>query len=108
MDAGYRVHLANASAIKNTWGSSTAEMLPMRPILRTCCAWGCWPRATSIRVSSVALGIWRASAYNWCATAPRILSIEGILMRQTGARIKSESVKGRTPEQVEEFGFAPD
>jgi len=29
-------------------------------------------------------------------------------MRQTGARIKSESVKGLTPEQVEEFGFAPD
>ena len=38
----------------------------------------------------------------------QILSIEGILMRQTGARIKSESVKGLTPEQVEEFGFAPD
>jgi transposase len=38
----------------------------------------------------------------------QILSIEGILMRQMGARMKSESVKGLTPEQVEKFGFAPD
>jgi transposase len=29
-------------------------------------------------------------------------------MRQTGARMKSESIKGLTAEQVEEFGFAPD
>ena len=38
----------------------------------------------------------------------QILSIESILMRQTGARLKSESVKGLTAEQVEQFGFAPD
>jgi len=38
----------------------------------------------------------------------QILSIESILMRQTGARMKSESIKGLTAAQVEEFGFAPD
>ena len=38
----------------------------------------------------------------------QILSIESILMRQIGARMKSYSVKGLTAEQVEEFGFAPD
>ena len=38
----------------------------------------------------------------------QILSIESILMRQTGARMKSEAVKGLTAEQVDVFAFAPD
>jgi len=38
----------------------------------------------------------------------QILSIEGILMRQTGARMKGEAVKRLTAEQVDEFAFAPD
>src|SRR5262249_59897460 len=38
----------------------------------------------------------------------QILAIEGILMRQTGARLKGEAVKRLTAEQVDEFAFAPD
>jgi len=38
----------------------------------------------------------------------QVLSIEGILMRQTGSRLKGEAVKRLTAEQVDEFGFAPD
>ena len=38
----------------------------------------------------------------------QILAIEGILMRQTGARMKGEAVKRLTAEQVDEFAFAPD
>ena len=38
----------------------------------------------------------------------QILSIEGILMRQTGARMKGEAVKRLTAEQVDAFAFAPD
>jgi hypothetical protein len=38
----------------------------------------------------------------------QILSIENLLIRQTGARMKGEAVKRLTAEQVEEFGFAPD
>jgi transposase len=38
----------------------------------------------------------------------QILSIEAILMRQTGARMKGGAVKRLTAEQVDELGFAPD
>jgi transposase len=38
----------------------------------------------------------------------QILAIEGILMRQTGARMKGEAVKRLTAEQVDAFAFAPD
>jgi len=38
----------------------------------------------------------------------QILSIEGILLRQTGARMKGETVKRLTAEQVDAFAFAPD
>jgi len=38
----------------------------------------------------------------------QILAIEGILMRQTGARLKGEAVKRLTAEQVDEFAFASD
>ena len=38
----------------------------------------------------------------------QILSIEGILMRQTGSGINGEAVKRLTAGQVDEFAFAPD
>ena len=38
----------------------------------------------------------------------QILSIENILARETGARMKSEAIKRLTAEQVEELGFARD
>jgi transposase len=38
----------------------------------------------------------------------QILSIENILIRQTGARMKGEAVKRLTAEQVDAFEFAPD
>jgi transposase len=54
-------------------------------------------------------GIWRAKRLQLVRyRSAQIRSIEGLLMRQTGARMKSESVKALTAEQVEQFGFAPD
>ena len=37
----------------------------------------------------------------------QILSIETILTRQTGVRLRGEAVKRLTAEQVDEFAFAP-
>ena len=109
MDAGYRVHLANASAIKKYEGlkysGDVADAAYLAHLLRLgLLAEGyIYPReqrgARDLARKRLQLVRYRTA---------QILSIEGILMRQTGARMKSESVKGLTPEQVEEFGFAPD
>ena len=42
-----------------------------------------------------------------CRTA-QILSIENIVVRQTGGRMKSEAIKRLTADQVEALGFVPD
>ena len=109
MDAGYRVHLANASAIKKYEGlkysGDVADAAYLAHLLRLgLLAEGyIYPReergARDLARKRLQLVRYRTA---------QILSIEGILMRQTGARMNSESVKGLTPEQVEEFGFAPD
>ena len=39
----------------------------MRPILRSCCAWGCYPKDISTRGRDVGRGIYHASACSWCA-----------------------------------------
>ena len=109
MDAGYRVHLANASAIKKYEGlkysGDVADAAYLAHLLRLgLLAEGyIYPReqrgARDLARKRVQLVRYRTA---------QILSIEGIVMRQTGARMKSESVKGLTAEQVEKFDFASD
>ena len=109
MDAGYRVHLANPSGIRKYEGlkysGDVTDAAYLAHLLRLgLLAEGyIYPReergARDLARKRLQLVRYRTA---------QILSIEGILMRQTGARMKSESVKGLTAAQVEEFGFAPD
>jgi len=109
MDAGYRVHLANASGIRKYEGlkysGDVADAAYLAHLLRLgLLAEGyIYPReqrgARDLSRKRQQLVRYRTA---------QILSIEGMLMRQTGARINSTAVKGLTSEQVEAFGFAPD
>jgi transposase len=109
MDAGYRVHLAHPSAIKKYEGlkhsGDFADAAYLAQLLRLgLLAEGyIYPReergARDLARKRMQLVRYRTA---------QILSIENILIRQTGARMKGEAVKRLTAEQVDEFGFAPD
>jgi transposase len=109
MDAGYRVHLANAAGIRKYEGlkysGDFADAAYLAHLLRLgLLAEGyIYPReqrgARDLSRKRQQLVRYRTA---------QILSIEGMLMRQTGARLNSAAVKGLTAEQVEAFGFAPD
>ena len=109
MDAGYRVHLAHPSAIKKYEGlkhsGDFADAGYLAQLLRLgLLAEGyIYPReergARDLARKRMQLVGYRTA---------QILSIENILIRQTGARMKGEAVKRLTAEQVEGFAFAPD
>jgi transposase len=109
MDAGYRVHLAHPAAIKKYDGlkhsGDLADATYLAQLLRLgLLAEGyVYPReergARDLARKRMQLVRYRTA---------QILSIEGILMRQTGGRMKGEAVKRLTAQQVDEMGFAPD
>jgi transposase len=109
MDVGYRVHLAHPAAIKKYDGlkhsGDLADAAYLAQLLRLgLLAEGyVYPReergARDLARKRMQLVRYRTA---------QILSIEGILMRQTGGRMKGEAVKRLTAEQVDEMGFAPD
>src|SRR6202521_5318374 len=109
MDAGYRLHLAHPSAIKKYEGlkysGDFADAAYLAHLLRLgLLAQGyIYPReeraARDLARKRLQLVRYRTA---------QILSIEGILARQTGARLSGEAVKRLTAAQVEELGFAPD
>jgi transposase len=109
MDAGYRVHLAHPAAIKKYEGlkhsGDVADAAYLAQLLRLgLLAEGyVYPReqrgARDLARKRMQLVRYRTA---------QVLSIEGILMRQTGSRMKGEAVKRLTAEQVGEFGFARD
>jgi len=109
MDVGYRVHLAHPSAIKKYEGlkhsGDFADAGYLAQLLRLgLLAEGyIYPReergARDLARKRMQLVRYRTA---------QILSIENILIQQTGARIKGEAVKRLTAEQVDEFAFAPD
>jgi transposase len=109
MDAGYRVHLAHPSAIKKYEGlkhsGDFADAAYLAQLLRLgLLAEGyIYPRAER-GARDLARKRMQLVRYR----TAQILSIENILIRQTGARMKCDAVKRLTAEQVEEFGFAPD
>jgi transposase len=109
MATGYQVHLAHPSAIKKYEGlkhsGDFADAAYLAHLLRLgLLAEGyIYPReergARDLARKRLQLVRYRTA---------QILAIEGILMRQTGARMKGEAVKQLTAEQVDEFAFAPD
>jgi len=109
MEAGYRVHLAHPAAIKKYEGlkhsGDFADAAYLAQLLRLeLLAEGyVYPReqrgARDLARKRMQLVRYRTA---------QVLSIEGILMRQTGSRLKGEAVKRLTAEQVDEFGFARD
>ena len=109
MDAGYRVHLANTTAIKKYEGlkysGDFADAAYLAQLLRL----GLLPEGYIYPRAERAgrdLGRKRMQLVR-CLTA-QILSIENILARQTGGRMNSERVKRLTAKQVEGLGFVPD
>lgn len=109
MDAGYQVHLAHPAAIKKYEGlkhsGDRVDAAHLAQLLRLgLLAEGyVYPRedrgARDLARKRMQLVRYRTA---------QVLSIEGILMRQTGNRLKSAAVKRLTAEQIDEFGFAPD
>lgn len=109
MDAGYRVHLAHPSAIKKYEGlkhsGDFADAGYLAQLLRLgLLAEGyIYPReergARDLARKRMQLVRYRTA---------QILSIENIVIRQTGARMSGAAVKRMTAEQVDELAFAPD
>ena len=109
MDAGYRVHLAHPSAIKKYEGlkhsGDFADAGYLAQLLRLgLLAEGyIYPReergARDLARKRMQLVQYRTA---------QILSIENILIRQTGASMSGSAVKRMTAEQVDELDFAPD
>jgi transposase len=109
MATGYQVHLAHRSAIKKYEGlkhsGDFADAAYLAQLLRLgLLAEGyIYPReergARDLARKRMQLVRYRTA---------QVLSIEGILMRQTGARMRGEAVKRLTAEQVDAFAFAPD
>ena len=90
MEAGYRVHLAHPAAIKKYEGlkhsGDFADAAYLAQLLRL----GLLAEGLYLsNASNAARATWRASACSWCVIArPRCYRSEGILMRQTGSRLK--------------------
>ena len=109
MDAGYRVHLAHPSAIRKYEGlkhsGDVADAAYLAQLLRLgLLAEGyIYPREQR-GVRDLARKRMQLVRYR----TAQILSIENILIRQTGARMKGEAVKRLTAAQVDGFALAPD
>jgi transposase len=109
MATGYQVHLAHPSAIKKYEGlkhsGDFADAAYLAHLLRLgLLAEGyIYPREER-GVRDLARKRMQLVRYR----TAQILAIEGIVMRQTGARMKGEAVKRLTAEQVDAFAFAPE
>ena len=109
MDAGYRVHLAHPSAIRKYEGlkhsGDVADAAYLAQLLRLgLLAEGyIYPREQRV-VRDLARKRMQLVRYR----TAQILSIEALLIRQTGARMKGEALKRLTAAQVDELRFAPD
>jgi len=109
MNAGYVVHLANTAAIKKYEGlkysGDDADAAYLAKLLRL----GLLPEGYIFPPEGRAtrdLSRKRMQLVR-CRTL-QILSIESILARQTGSRLKSAQVQRLTAEEIEKLGFSPD
>jgi len=109
MDAGYRVHLANTTAIKKYEGlkysGDFADAAYLAQLLRL----GLLPEGYIYpREARAARDLSRKRMQLVRYRTAQILAIENIMARQTGGRMSSNRVKQLTAEQVDGLGFAPD
>jgi transposase len=109
MDVGYRVHLANPAAIKKYEGlkysGDFADAAYLAHLLRL----GLLPEGYIYpREQRAARDLARKRMQLVRQCTAQVLAIEGILMRQSGARQSSNAIKRFTVEQVEALPFAPD
>ena len=109
MEAGYRVHLANTSAIKKYEGlkysGDFADAAYLAHLLRL----GLLPEGYIYpKEQRAARDLARKRMQLVRCRTAQVLSIENILARQTGGRMSGEAVKRLTAARVEAFGFGPD
>jgi transposase len=109
MDAGYRVKLANTTAIeqysglKHTDDDSDAEWLAEMLRLGILPTGYIYPRA-----ERAVRDLLRKRAHLVRQRTANLVSIQNLLQRNTGGRLKSEAVKGLTPEQPGQLLANPD
>ena len=108
MDAGYRAHLANTTAIKKYEGlkysGDFADAAYLAQLLRL----GLLPEGYIYpRAERGARDLARKRLQLVRYRTAQILSIENTVARQTGARMNSEVVKRLTADEVEALGFVP-
>ena len=109
MEAGYRVHLANTTAIKKYEGlkysGDFADAAYLAQLLRL----GLLPEGYIYpREERAARDLARKRMQLVRCCTAQTLAIENILARQTGSRMSGNQVKRLTAEQVDGLGFAPD
>jgi transposase len=109
MDNGYKVHLANPSAIKKYEGlkhsGDFADAAYLAHLLRL----GLLPEGYIYpREGRAARDLARKRMQLVRYRTAQILSIENILIQQTGARMKSDAIKRLKRDEVKALGFAPD
>ena len=109
MEAGYRVHLANTTAIKKYEGlkysGDFADAAYLAQLLRL----GLLPEGYIYpREERAARDLARKRMQLVRCRTAQTLAIENIVARQTGARMRGKQVKQLTAEQVDGLGFAPD
>jgi transposase len=109
MEAGYRVHLANTTAIKKYEGlkysGDTTDAAYLAQLLRL----GLLPEGYIYpREARAGRDLARKRMQLVRHRTAQILAIENILARQTGGRMSSRTIKRTSAEQVDGLGFAPD
>ena len=109
MDAGYQMHLANPSAIKKYEGlkysGDFADAAYLAHLLRL----GLLPEGYIFpRELRAVRDLARKRMQLVRCRTIQILSIENILVRETGGRMSSDRIKTLTSEKVNELGLTPD
>jgi transposase len=109
MDTGYRVHLAHPAGIRKYDGlkhsGDFADAAYLAQLLRL----GLLPEGyVCPREDRGARDLARKRMQLVRYRTAQILSIEGIMVRQTGSRMRAEAIKQLTAEQVKELAFEPD
>ena len=109
MDAGYRVHLAHPAAIRKYDGLKHSGEFADAAYLAQLLRLGLLPEGyVCPREDRGARDLARKRMQLVRYRTAQILSIEGIMVRQTGSRMRAEAIKLLTAEQVKDLSFEPD
>ncbi len=109
MDTGYRVHLANPCAIKKYEGLKHSGDFDDAAYLAHLLRLGILPEGYIFpRELRAVRDLARKRMQLVRYRTMQILSIENILVRETGGRMKSAAIKAMTAEKVNELGLPPD